>query len=168
MKMRMLVFVCFAIMLTGCQTPGDKELTVAQRQEVADVIKQKHQDMLSLTKSEDFEKSMNLWLEDGDPSWAGDPGILVFMTSIIPTKASVETYFRPMTKTRTSTNFKMEKEHIAVLSLTHAVHVYKGTFSVTDNDGNTGKDYPITTTTVWTLKNGEWKMLHVHQSWKTE
>jgi len=156
------------VLLLACQTSERAELTDAQRQEVADVIKQKTQEMLSLTKSEDFDKGMAFWNEDGDPSWVGNSGVMVHMTEILPTKESIETSFRPMTQSRTSTNYKINHEYVAVLSLTHAVHVYEGTFSVTDNDGNTGEEYPITATTVWILKDGEWKILHFHQSWRTE
>ena len=59
----------------------------------------------------------------------------------------------------------MVKNYIAVLSANHAVHVYKANYSITNLKGETGPELPQTVTTVWVRKNGEWKILHSHDSW---
>jgi len=58
----------------------------------------------------------------------------------------------------------MGEVYIAVLSTDHAVHVYKAKWSMTNKDGEVTGEGPLTATTVWIRKNGEWKVLHFHQS----
>jgi hypothetical protein len=59
----------------------------------------------------------------------------------------------------------VNKDYIAVMSRDHVVYVTEGSYSITNLEGETGPEYPWTSTAVWVNKEGEWKILHYHQSW---
>jgi hypothetical protein len=168
MLKRFLILFCLAALMISCQPTETPEMTDAERQEIADIIKQKNQEILALNESMDeeaFDKMMDSWLDTDDESWLGNPGAFVQGIRIIPTLEAMEKFFRPMTKSRSSTNFMVNKDYISVMSKNHAVYVVEGKYSITNLEGETGPEYPWTSTAVWVNKNGEWKTLHYHQSW---
>jgi hypothetical protein len=170
MMRRLLVLFCLAVLMISCQPKEVPEMTDAERQEIADIIKQKNQESLALNESmgeEAYEKMMSFWLDTDDPSWLGNPGAFVQGIRVVPTLEAIDKFFRPMLKSRTSTNFTVNKDYISVMSREHVVYVVEGSYSITNLEGETGPEYPWTATSVWVNKEGEWKMLHYHQSWRT-
>jgi hypothetical protein len=168
MLKRFLILFCLAALMISCQPKEMPEMTDMERQEIADIIKQKSQESLALNESMDeevYDKWMDFWLDTDDASWLGNPGAFVQGIRVIPTLEAMDKFFRPLTKSRSSTNFTVNKDYISVLSRDHAVYVTEGSYSVTNLDGETGPEYPWTSTAVWVNKDGEWKMLHYHQSW---
>lgn len=165
---RILVLFCLAALMISCQPKEIPEMTDMERQEIADIIKQKNQESLALNQSMDegvYDKWMAFWLDTDDASWLGNPGAFVQGIRVIPTLEAMEKYFKPMLKSRSSTNFTVNKDYISVMSRDHTVSVLEGSFSVTNLEGETGPEYPWTSTAVWVKKDGEWKILHLHQSW---
>jgi len=168
MLKRFLILFCLVVLIIACQTTEIPKLTDVEHQEIADIIKQKSQELLKLNASfneENFNKMMGYMVETDDVSWMGNPGVFVQGIKVIPTLEDLDTYFRPMLGTRSSTNFTVIKDYISVMSENHAVYVKEGKYSVTNLEGETGPEYPWTSTEVWLNKNGEWKILHYHESW---
>lgn len=165
------VLLCLIILTIACQPTETPELTQAQRLEIADSVRQKNQEMMeiaALSNEESFNKGMAYWVESSDELWMGNPGIFVNRTEIIPTKEGIIEDYKPMIGTRARTNYTIGNEYFAVLSADHVVHVYEAKYSITDLEGETGPEYPMTATAVWVKRDGDWKILHYHQSWRTD
>lgn len=168
---QLLLIMGLVAMTWACQTTGEKEMTIEQRQEVANTIKQQFQKLTDLWKNnnqENFEKWMYEWIESNDETWMNNPALWLNMLNLLPTKEAVYEAWKPGPDSRSGSNFNIEKDYVAVLSPEHAVYVFEGTFSITDKDGNTGDDIPMSGTYVYVLRNGVWKLLHIHHSWKTD
>jgi ketosteroid isomerase-like protein len=60
------------------------------------------------------------------------------------------------------------KDYVSVISKEIAVYTYEGKFSITNLEGETGSEYPLTTSVVYTKKDDGWKILHYHHSWSDE
>lgn len=170
--MKRLLLIMGLIALTwACQTTGEKEMTIEQRQEVANTIKQQFQkwtDLLKDHNQENFDKVMYDYVESNDEAWMDNPAFFLNMMTLLPTKEKIDEVFRPIIEVRSSSNYKIDEDYVAVISAECAVYVFEGTFSITDKDGNTGDDIPMSGTYVYVLRNGEWKFLHTHQSWQDD
>lgn len=165
------VLFCLVVLIIACQPTETPELTEAQRQVIVDEIKQKTQeifDLALLSNEENFNKLMTYWVESNDELWMGNPGLFVNRTEIVPTKEAFVEYWKPSIGSRLRTNYKIGKEYFAVLSADHVVHAYEAKYSITNLQGETGPEYPMAVTAVWINKNGDWKILHYHQSWRTD
>jgi len=143
-------------------------LTDADRQTIAQTIRASNAGLFATGATNDLEAGMAFWVSDPQAYFVGDEAL--FLNRIVPlrTKAEIREVFGPALENRNATTYEMVRDHVAVLSLNHAVHVYEAKYAVTDTLGNTGNQYPMTATTIWVRENGEWKILHYHQSWSTE
>ena len=167
--MKKLLLTIGIIALTcACQQTEEKEMTIEQREEVATIIKQQTQkmfDVLKVYNKENFEIFMDGWIESDDAAWMNNPALWLNMLYLHPTKEEIYEAWKPSPETRTGNNFNVEKDYVAVLTPEHAVYVFQGTYSVIDKDGNKSDENPMSGTYVFILKNDEWKLLHIHQSW---
>ena len=171
MTKRLYFLMGLIILGLACQQSGPIELTDAKRQEISAQIRQTNQEMFDQfkeSKQENFDKWMTFYVESNEASWMDNPAIFVNRLGILKTKESIDESWRPVVDRRGSSVMMIDEDYIAVLSMDHAVHVYKGNWSVTNKDGEITGEGPYTATTVWVRKNGEWKILHYHQSWDTD
>ena len=173
---RLFVLFCLVILIVACQPAEETEtvetpgLTDVQRQEIAAEIRQIEQelfDMNTLLDEENYNKGMSYWADSDTPEWMGNPAIFVNRTKIITTNEALDEYFRPSIGTRGGTNFTLGTDSVAVLSPDLAIHVYDAKYSITNLEGETGPEYPMAATAVFVKKDGEWKILHYHQSWSS-
>lgn len=167
--MKHLLMIIGIIALTcACKPIEEKKMTIEQREEVATAIKQQTQQIFNTLKvynQENFEKFMDVWIESDDEVWINNPALWINMLYLLPTKEAIYETWKPSPESRSGNNFNIEKDYVAVLSPEHAVYVFTGTYSVVDKDGNISEDNPMSATYVFSLKNDEWKLIHVHQSW---
>jgi len=164
------ILFCLVVLIIACQPTEIPELTDAQRQAIANEIRQIYQDMMEEAKNineEIFNKWLDLWVESNDESWLGNPALWVSRLQIIPTKEEIEKLWRPILGRRASEEREMTDDYVAVLSPNHAIHVLKAKSILTDSEGNTTENL-MTATTVYVKRNGEWKILHYHQSWRPD
>jgi len=165
---KLLVFFAAITLLASCQNK-DTEITVEQQQEITNIIKSKIQfsrDSLSQNTKEQFELGMQYWVESDDHAWVGKPAFWLNLMYLYQDKESIMESWDPDKISRQSTNITIEEEYVAVMSRESALYVSKGTFSITDKDGVTGPEIPMSGTAVWVLRDDDWKMLHRHLSWK--
>jgi ketosteroid isomerase-like protein len=160
------VFFSLALLLIACQPSEDLVMTNAERQEIATAVKERSNEMLEMNMKDEFDRALTFWADSSDESWMGNPGLMVQGIYVIPDKESFEKAFRPMSENRTSTNFTIAKDYTSVVSADCAIYVTQGTYSITNLEGETGPEYPWTSTAVWVKRDGEWKILHYHQSWR--
>ena len=169
--MKKLLCILTAITLLASCQPKDAEITKTEQEEIAEAIKTKVHfwiDSLSENTPEIFEKQLDMWVEDNDKAWVGDPAIWVNMIYLYQNKGSIREQWNPDVITRQRTNFVVDQEHVAVMSRESALYVFKGSFSITDGEGVTGPEIPMSGSYNFVLRNGDWKVLHNHQSWKLD
>jgi uncharacterized protein (TIGR02246 family) len=142
-------------------------MTEADRQAIADELHQLNLALNEMGETGDVDGMVAYWVEDPSAYFVGDPALFLQSIRLLPTKDAMREFFAPMQASRSGTKFTVLKDHVAVLSPDLAVQVVEHTFSVIDTLGNAGPEYPQTSTAVWVRENGEWKMLHFHQSWST-
>jgi len=164
------ILFCLVVLIIACQPTEIPELTDAQRQTIETEIRQIYQHTMQEAKNmneENFNKWLDLLVETNDESWLGNPALWVNRLQIIPTKEEIEKFWRPIMARRISEEREMTDDYVAVLSPNHAIHVLKAKSIITEPEGNIWENL-MTATTVYVKRNGDWKILHYHQSWRPE
>lgn len=167
---RFFVLFCLVILFVACQPAEEAEtaeMTDEQRHEIADTIKLAYQDFINFDWKNNPDAVSKFYVEDNEVSWMGNPGIFVHGIRLLPNRAAVDDLFIRLSEGRTSTNYTILKDYVSVISEEIAVYTYEGKYSVTNLEGETGPEYPLTTSVVYLKKNGDWKMLHYHHSWSS-
>ena len=165
---RLFVLFCLVILIVACQPVKEAEtaeMTDEQRHAIADTIKQAYQDYIDFDDKSDPDPTSKFFVDDNDVSWMGNPGLFVHGLRILPNHEAMDAVFKPMSERRTSTNITVLKDYVSVISKEIAVYTYEGKFSVTNLEGETGSEYPVTTSVFYIKKDDGWKILHYHQSW---
>jgi len=167
MKKLLLILGVFAL-LTSCQ-PTQNELSPEKRQEIADTIKKEFNNLMGKNQDftvENFDRMQQAWVESDDKVWMENPALWLNMMTLMPDKESMEVWRPKPNSTRAATNYFIDEDYVAVISAECAVYVLKGTFTVTSKDGITTDPIPLSGSYVYVMRDGEWKMLHMHQSWE--
>jgi ketosteroid isomerase-like protein len=89
----------------------------------------------------------------------------VNLLTVYPNDDRMREVWEPIMAGRRSQETVITNEYVAVLSENIALHVVEGTYAITDTLGNTTEPNRLSATTVWVREDGEWKMVHMHQSW---
>ena len=166
---RLLLIIGVVAMTCACQ-PTQKEMTPEQRQEVATIIKQDFSDMIEKMSNPgyDLDEFLSTWVESDDEAWMNNPAFWLNMMTLLPTKEKIDEVWRPIIEVRSSSNYKIDEDYVAVISAECAVYVFKGFYTITSKEGNTTDPTPMSGSYVYVLRNDEWKMLHMHQSWQND
>jgi ketosteroid isomerase-like protein len=165
MKRVFYVTLGLLVMTLGCQT--NQKLTDQQKDLIVKAVKERSQQFFDINKSyntESLQKTMSFSDENIDKAWLTDPAEVVFDINIIKTRADVQNFWGMAIESRISTNITMTEDHFAVLSKDQVVEVNKADYTITGKDSITSGPYTMVHTIVWVNINGEWKMLHIHQS----
>lgn len=168
---RLLLIMGLIAFTWACQPTSEKEMTIEEQQEIASIIKQdfmKTMELLKNNKQENFEKWMSTYVESNDEAWMKNPAIWLQSLTLWSTKETIYKIWKPKEGSRSGTSLNIEEDYVAVPSPENAVYVFKGTYSIIDEEGNTSDDYPLSGTYVYVLRNGEWKVLHAHLSYKND
>ena len=166
--MRTLSVIAFLLLVAACQTtPPETEFTDANRQAVAEEVKQASDDWLATWARNDIDAATAALVDDPEAYFVGDPGVFVNNLTFIPTVEEVRAYWDPVEETRSATRLFPSEEPIAVLSPDHAVQVIIAEWNVTDTEGVTTPNARQNTTLVWVRQAGAWRILHWHQTWTT-
>jgi hypothetical protein len=169
MKQTVLFIALFAL-ICACQKEAPKEMTLEERQKIAEEIRQHQYKMMNsmeVTNMETFNSFIEEMVPGDDEVWMGNPAMWLNMLTFYPNNEVINESWQSSIENRSSTIMKAEKDYVAVLSPEYAVYVSLGTFSVTDKQGNSTGDIPMTSTSVYMKKNNKWKVLHWHNSWQT-
>ena len=165
--MRALAAFAFLLLVTACQTvppeapPLDREAIAAEVQQAFDA-------WLASGPTNDLEVGTSFFMDDVAPHYIGDPVLFINRLSVYPTKARVLEVFEPSMASRSGTHYTQESSSFVVLSADAVVQAYQGTYHVTNLEGEDGPEYPQTASVLWVRHEGEWKILHYHQSWSTD
>jgi hypothetical protein len=170
MKIAML-FMSFFALICACQNEAPRELTLEERENIAEEIRQFQYNWmksLEVFNEENFNVFLSGIIPGDNEVWMGNPAMWVNELTFYPDNEVINESWQHEFKNRSSTTFKIEKDYVAVASPEYAVYVAMGTFSVTDIQGNNMGDIPMSNTSVMLKKNNEWKVLHMHYSWQND
>lgn len=112
-----------------------------------------------------LEKFMSFIDEGTDQAWVAEPAVVGFNTNLFSTRADLENVWREMLEARSSTNVTMLSNHFAILSENQVLEVNEGDYTLTGKDGKIFGPYRMVNTAIWVNRNGQWKMMHLHESW---
>ena len=125
-------------------------------------------EMWAIGEPERFEEMMAFWADGAEGFFVGEPALFNQGVRVISTMEDMLSFSEGFVGGRTRTNFFPQENYVAVYSPTLAVQVTQQHFSVTNNDGETGSTFPMSSTTLWVLEEGAWKIAHHHQSWTND
>lgn len=165
MKRVFYVTLALLVLALGCQI--NQKLTDQQKESIVKAVKERSQQFFDINKSynsESLQKTMNFADENIDKAWLTDPAEVVFDINIIKTRADMQSFWGMAIESRMSTNITMLENHFAVVSRDQVVEVNKADYTITGKDSITSGPYTMVHTIVWVNINGEWKILHIHQS----
>jgi len=165
--MRAFAAVAALFFTSACQAapPPEPDFTAADRQAVAEEVKQASEAWIAAWARNDIDAAMAALVHDLAAYFVGDPGIFLNNLAFVPDAAGVEAGFASAREARSSTGIFPSEESIAVLSRDHAVQVWVAEWNVTDAQGVTTPNYPLTATLVWVRQEGTWRIVHWHQTW---
>ncbi len=170
MTRRAVLAASFLFAVAACQAPPppEPEFTDADRQAIADEITRLSSEMWAIGEPERFEEMMAFWADGAEGFFVGEPALFNQGVRVISTMEDMLSFSEGFVGGRTRTNFFPQENYVAVYSPTLAVQVTQQHFSVTNNDGETGSTFPMSSTTLWVLEEGAWKIAHHHQSWTND
>jgi hypothetical protein len=153
--MRRIVLAAFALtVLAACQ-PATTELTHQQRGEIAAEVELLHGQLWDAWREVDVDRAMSYYRNSPDFVWA-DNGEL--MNGWTPIYEGLQTF----NAERQAITFNESKT--MVLGPNVVQFVEQGTYSVTDTTGATRPEVEIAASTLWVLRDGEWKVDFIHVS----
>lgn len=165
----LLLIFCFALPGKSQNTNYGTDMTAEQRQEIAEQVRTNFMEMIKLAENntiENLHTTFKEYIDTSDAAWIEDPALALSMISLYPDKEAAFTAWAPKEGSRSGTVYKVEDEHIAVLSPESALYVFTGTFSIIEENGTISDEYPVSGTYVFVRTNDKWKIVHFHQSWE--
>lgn len=142
-----------AIVGSGCREAA-REFTEQQRLAVMDTVFQVHADLVSAAEQLDAERLLGFFAED--------PG-LIDDGAVVPYDALAKRVRGAFSKLD-GQRIQWHPAKTSVLSRDVVVMTIGGRTTVLGPAGDTTWSRPVAWTEVWVRRDGEWKLLHAHQS----
>ena len=162
-----IIAVIALLYVTTTPTPPS-EMTEADRQDVVGEVQRTFDAWIATGPTNDLDAAMGFFLDDASAEFLGEPVVFVNRLRAYATKAEIVEAFEPAIAGRSGTNYTTTNNSFAVLSRDAVMQAYEGTYSITNLEGVSGADYPLTVTILWVRRDRAWKILHLHQSWSTD
>lgn len=153
MSKLILVFTC--ILLSSC-CQHKMTLKESDRTEIEQIINEKFSELTNAAEAADVEKIFSIILENNDGALIRDGELLVTR------QEALEAYKNGFQRVQ-GIKYEIRQKHVHVISPEVALLVSEGTSIATLNDGRTFNT-PMAQTIVFVLKDGDWKVLHIHSS----
>jgi uncharacterized protein (TIGR02246 family) len=153
---RLALAVLALAFLAACQ-PATTELTEEQKTEIADSVAAMHNDMWQTWSTRDLDSIMPYFVNSPDAGW-GFPGGMYYGYE------NLTAYARSLLDGVASADFAATERRVDVLSRDVVCVREYGTYSWTTTAGVT-QQFDDYMTTIWVRRDGEWKVLHYHESY---
>jgi len=153
---RIALVVLSLVFLAACQ-PATTELTEEHKATIIEEVTSLNSDWLSALEAADFERALTYSHQGPDVAW-GFEGEIVFGFDAIASA------WQPFFDSIESQDFTVQELRVEVLAPTVACINQIVTGTTTDTAGVTGPELRYGVTTVWSLREGEWKMYFGHES----
>ena len=153
--MHRLILAAFALtVLAACQ-PATTELTEEQKGEIAAEVQLLHDQYWDAWRETDKDRGMSYYRNSPDFVFANGVALVKGWGTLNEAVQSWTVESQVVTI----------DESIATVLAPDIVHfVENGTYSVTSTSGETGPDIPFAVSTIWVLRDGEWKVDFGHIS----
>jgi ketosteroid isomerase-like protein len=164
-KIFMLLLVAFIV--GSCQQV--KELTNEEKQAITNEIKEISSAFWELNKnltSENYEFMKTFYDEEFEKLWQTKPAFAVLNLSVIRGYDELMSKYEEIFENRASTDIAVTSHSISVLSKDVVLEVIEMDYSVTDRGGETYGPFETVFSNVWQKRDGKWKYLHLHQTYR--
>ena len=142
------------LVIVGCQ-PSTTELTDAVKTAIADEVTAIKADFWDAWREWDVDKGMSYYRNSPDFVWADDGTLVKGWTTFNEDVQSWSVQSQAVTLS----------ESIATVLAPNVVHfVEHGTYSITDTTGVTWPERTFAVSTLWVLRDAEWKVDFIHVS----
>jgi len=147
------------LVFAACQ-PATMELTDAEKAAIADTVDALNSEWLMALEAADIDRALTYHHQGPNVAW-GYEGEMVFGSDAIANT------WRPYFATMESQDFTVQELRVEVLAPTVACINQVLTGTTTDTAGVTSPESVCAITTVWLLRDGEWKMYFGQESLPT-
>ena len=149
-----IVIIC-VILSSGMKKPEKSILTEEQTAAIQKAVLKSHKEMIKAMEKLDVEKFFESIIDSGMGTIIQDGRIMSYKESLDRTKKRAEG-----TK---KIKYEFSKEIVKVLSPETAIFIGKGKSTVTRDTGEVFNNN-FAVTSVFVLKDGQWKIVHGHTS----
>lgn len=146
----------------GAPAPAQLPLTDGERATIGDTVRQLYRESSQAFDSDlDCEAIVDRLAPGGQAGSFVSQGELFELTSL----EELVQMCRAIRQNRVSAREEIVDERVEVLSRDAAVLITRGVYTVQRRDGQT-LVRPQVVTTVWASQDGEWRRVHLHESWR--
>jgi hypothetical protein len=161
-----IVLTGFGLSLAGCRAGvgvRSQPLSEVQRASIGDTLRH-----LYRQSSQTFDSDLDCEQIVARLAPAGQPGSYVAQGWIVELTGmdDMVRMCRAIKQDRVSAHEDIAEERVEVLGPDAAVLVTRSVYTVRHRDGRTTAR-PQVVTTVWSRRSGEWRRVHLHESWQS-
>jgi uncharacterized protein (TIGR02246 family) len=147
------------VVFAACQT-ATMELTDVEKAAIADEVNAVNAEFWDAWRDADFDRGMSYYYDSPD-------FVLAFDGAVDYGHATVDAKFRPIFASVASQTLTVTDSRTTVLAPDVVCIMETGTWSQTDTAGVTGPETDLALTSIWVLRDGEWKIHIAHESLPT-
>ncbi len=152
------VIIVLSLVSVVWATQNNKSpLSAEQQKAIEQEILKVHVEMVKAAENADADGLFNYVLDECK-------GVIVQDGRITMTRQEALDVTRQGIQGLKDISYKFNNKHITIISPTLAIWVADGTTSVTIIEDGRQLNFPFAETIVFTLKDGQWKVLHAHRS----
>lgn len=153
---RILIAVMAVGPLCAASSEGARSLSSAQQIAIEKAVLAADDRATQAGQERDADKLLDFMHEN-------DKGSVVMNGNLMLTRDQVKSQVRENFRSVNQVEYRWKQRLVTVLSPETAIVVSQGESAVTTTQGASFV-VPLVQTAVWTLKGGQWKILHAHQS----
>jgi ketosteroid isomerase-like protein len=151
--MRRFVLAAFALtVLAACQ-PATTELTDYEKAEIAAEVELLHGQFWDAWRAWDFERGMSYYTNSPEFMFANEDQIVRGWDALNEGAQAMDVESQTIT---------FAESHTAVLASGVVQVVERGTYAVTNTEGESGPEHSFTCSATWVHQNSEWKVQFFH------
>lgn len=161
----LIVFAGLGIAVASCREgPAPQPLTDDERATIGDTVRRLYREA-----SQTFDSDLDCEEIVTRLAPAGQMGTFVAQGRLVEPASSEEMVklCRAIKQNRTSAHEEIVDDRVEVLARDAAVLVTRSVYTVQLRDGRTIVQ-PQVVTTVWARSSGEWRRVHLHESWQLQ
>ena len=156
--MRRFALAALALAFVAACQPGNTELTEAQKADIAAQVDTINSEMWDAWRAGDFDRGASYL----------DPATLVFAyEGTMFGFATFDEMWRSAFDNIASQTITVEDSRTTVLAPDAVCIMQAGTYTQTDTSGVTSPEESFAFTGIWVLRDGEWRLDFVHESFPT-
>jgi hypothetical protein len=153
-KLWLIPVIC-AVLLLGAKDSTSPAMTDDQCAAIEKAVLEKHAQFLQYAQQLDVDKMYDLILENGK-------GTIIQNSQLLTRQEALDTTKNAFSRLK-KVEYKFDQQIVKVLSPEIAIFTGKGqSIATTDTDNSYTTDFAVTS--VFVLKNKEWKIIHGHYS----